>query len=328
VVSACGGTSSSAISGKTPAQLLAQAFSKATSQKFSFSSTTTLTADLSKVTGFSPSQLGAFGPALANGVSISFDGTYESPTRTLFHIKLQPFCSGDIYVADYDGQGYISSDGKTWASTGASSSSPSSSSFNQTQATTSLNGVGFKDNGSTSQDGQTVEDLRLDFNNQLIQKLATAAGQPALAAGYGQYVTVDGDGVDIYVSPSSGQLESVKGTLKVTLDVTTLVGLASLSGGATSSLGDLSSAGGKLGLSLNENAKFTNWGSATVSKPSASGSSTSDQVVASACPQLAGLAGSLGGLTGGGNGGVPTPDLSGGNVTNSFSDISNSLSAN
>jgi len=330
VVSACGGSaSSSAISGKNAVQILVQALSKANGEKFAFTSTTTLSADLSKVTGFSASQLGAFGPALSNGVTITVDGTYESATRTVFHFKLQPFCSGDIYIADYDGQGYISSDGNTWASTGpSSSSSSSSSSFNQSQANTSLTGVGFKDNGPTSQDGQTVEDLRLDFNDQLIQKIATASGQASLATTASQFVTINGDGVDIYITPNDGLLESVNGTLKLTLDVTSLVQLASLAGtSATSSLGDLSNAGGKLGLSLSEKAQFTKWGSATVSKPSASGNSTSDQVVLAACPQLASFAGALGGLTGAAGGAVPTPDLSG-NVTNSFSDISNGLSAN
>ena len=79
VVSACGGSSSSAISGKSPVQLLVQALSKADGQQFKFTSTTTLTADLSQVTGFSAAQLGAFGPALANGVNVTINGTYEVP---------------------------------------------------------------------------------------------------------------------------------------------------------------------------------------------------------------------------------------------------------
>jgi hypothetical protein len=326
VVSACGGSSSTTvISGKTPAQILAQALSKANGQKFSFTSSTTLTADMSQVTGFSPSQLGAFGPAvsaLSNGVNLTIDGTYESPTRTLIHIKLQPICSGDLYVEDYDGQSYISSDGQTWTNTGASSSS-SNSSVNQSQVTSSLSGVGFKDNGSTSQDGQTVEDLRLDFNNQLIQKIATASGQASSAAALGQFVTITGDGVDVYVQPSNGLPESVKGTLKMSLDVTSIVQLLSLAGGASSSLPDLSSAGGKLGLSVGENLQFSDWGNATVTKPSGTGTAAP-----TFCPELGGL-GALGGLAGGGGSSIPTPDLSGGNdVTNSFSDISNGLSAN
>lgn len=321
VFSACGGSSSSAISGKSPVQLLVQALSKADGQQFKFTSTTTLTADLSQVTGFSAAQLGAFGPALANGVNVTVNGTYESPTRVLLDIKLAPICSGDIFIADYDGQGYISSDGSTWASTGAASSS-SSSTFNSSAATTSLNGVGFKDNGSTTQDGQNVEDLRLDFNNQLIQKIATAAGQASSAAALGQFVTVNGDGVDVYVRTADGLPESVKGTLKVTLDVASIVQLISLAGGsASSSLGDLSNAGGKLGLTLSENAQFSSWGNAKVTKPTASSSAAPN-----ICPELSGL-GALGGLTGGGSGtsSIPTPDLSG---DNSLSDIANGLNAN
>jgi hypothetical protein len=319
VVAACGGSSSSAISGKTPAQIIAQAFAKANGQKFTFTSTTKLSADMSKVTGFSAAQLGAFGPILASGLNVTIDGTYESPTRVMLHLKLQPLCSGDIYIADYDGRSFISSDGKTWADTGASSSS-SSSAVNQTQTASSLSGVGFKDNGSGSQDGQTVEDLRLDFNNQLIQKIATAGGQASSAALLGQLLTVNGDGVDIYVRPSDGLPESVKGTLKVTLDITSIVALLGSTGGSAPS--GLSNAGGKLGLSLDENLQFNNWGSATVSKPSATAGTTPN-----ICPELAGLGSTFGGLSGAGSS-VPTPDLSGGNGTNGFSDISNSLATN
>jgi hypothetical protein len=326
VVSACGGTSSSAISGKTPAQILAQALNKAYGQKFSFTSSTKLTFDVSKVTGFDPSQLGAFGPIASSGLTLVVNGTFESQARYLFDIKIQPLCTGDIFVAGYDGHSFVSTDGKTWADAGATSSTTTPAP-DQTQTTTSLNGVGFKDNGSTSQDGQTVQDYRLDFNDQLVQKIAAAAGQAGAASSLSQFLTVNGDGVDIYVHPDTGLPESVKGTLKVTLDVTSLVQLASLAGSssATSALGALSNAGGKLGLALNEDTQFSNWGSATVSKPSATAGATP-----SICPELSGLGSTLGGLTGGGA--APTPDLNGlsggGDVNNTFSNISNGLNTN
>jgi hypothetical protein len=304
VISACGSssTSSSAVSGKTSAQIVAQALSKAQGQEFNFTSLTSLSADTSKVTGFTASQLGNFGPILANGLTVKIDGTYESPTRTMVHVTVTaPVCSGQIYAVDYDGRSYASTDGATWADAGPSSSSSSSSTINQSQLANNLTGVGFNDKGSTSQDQQTVEDIRLDLNNQIIQKIATAAGQTSTAAGVSQFVTVNGNGVDIFVRPSDGLPESVKGTLNVTLDVASVVQLISLAG-SSSPLGDLSSAGGKLGVSVGEDTQFTNWGNATVTKPSVTAGTT----VTSFCPELSGLA-ALGGSTGGGSTTVPTP---------------------
>jgi hypothetical protein len=308
VLSACGGSStSSVISGKSPAQILAQALSKANGQQFDFSSVTSFSADTSKVTGFSPSQLGTFGPILANGFTVKIDGTYESATRTMVHISLTaPICSSDLYETDYDGESYVSADGVAWADVGPTSSSTSLGGItSQAKLADSLTGIGFKDNGSTSQDQQDVEDLRLDLNNQMVQKIASATGQQSLATGFSAVGTVNGDGVDIYVLPSNGLLESVKGTLNVTLNVDSLVQLISLAG-AAASLGDLGGAGGKLGISVNEDLEFTDWGSATVTKPSP----TQGTTLPDFCPELGNL-GPLGGLIGGDSSSVPTPDLSG-----------------
>src|SRR4029077_12350200 len=103
-------------------------------------------------------------------------------------------------------------------------------------------------------------DLRLDFNNPLVQKIASAEGQPASGPAVLQFVSVHGDGADIYVRPSDGLPESVKGTLNATVDVTSPVRLLGLPG-SSSPLGDLSGAGGKLGVSVGEDLQFTDWGS-------------------------------------------------------------------
>ena len=314
------GTSNAAISGKTPPQILAQALSKLETSKFTFNLSVTFKADLTKVKGFSPAQLGAFGPILASGLTLTADGTYESQARAMVHIKIPSVCTGDIYIASYDGRSYSSTDGKTWADTGAATTGTSKPPT-QDETTKALNGVGFTDKSTTTQGGQTVEDIRLDFNNGLITKILQASGgDTSSAASIGQVINITGDGTDIYIQPADGLPEGASGTLNVTVSVDQLVGLLSLLSPSTASALGTTPPSGSLGLSLSDTLTFSNYGSASVPKPATGG--TAGDPCASVSSLFAGLASSMPSGVSGGSGAVPTPDLS------SLNDFSNSLSSN
>ncbi len=271
-VTACGG-SGNALQGKSPQQIVTLASTSVTGGSYHMSFHGTLSVDAGGVQGLPPQALSQLGAMLSN-VTIDGSGDVESAQRMRFTMSMKPLVDKQMVMVLYDGSAFVSMDGgKTFADAG-------SFNFNglpvsPTDVAAILKDLGpVQDQGSTTQNGDSVEKLHATIGNQFISNVLSQNGG-AMGGQAQQYlklvsqaITVQNGGVDLFVRNSDGRLETENTSATLAMDMGKLIqALAQLFGGQLP-IGDAGGVSGSMIVKDAVSSSFSNYGEkVTITKP-------------------------------------------------------------
>ncbi|HEX3604942.1 MAG TPA: hypothetical protein VH134_03385 [Candidatus Dormibacteraeota bacterium] len=224
----CG--SSSAISGLSAKDIVKLTSQKVAQQSLRADLSGRFVIDTSHLTGVSAAELQKLGAA-SNGYTLSGREDQESPKRLQLNVTLQPDYDNATIVV-YDGQTFYSKDGRRFAAAGQLSSLTAGIGITPGDLT---NYLGFlpdmKDLGSTTQDGIGVEHLQANIDQNVLDQVlgASVSSQGPNLSGlsdlFKQFITVKNGSLDIYVEPSTGNLDRVDMKLAFSFDFSKIGGL-------------------------------------------------------------------------------------------------------
>ena len=233
LLAGCG--SSSRIAGLSPHDIVKVSSSQVAQQSLRADLSGRFIVDASHLTGVTAAQLRQFG-ATPNGYTLSGHLDQESPRRLRFTVTLAPNYDNATVVV-YDGQTYYAKDGAHFAAAGPLSQLTAGIGITPGDLSTYLGYLGtVKDLGSTTQDGMTVEHLQAPVDQNVLDRvLSSSIGGSPNPNGYAdifkQFILVRDGTIDMYVVPSTANLDRVDMKLRFAFDfskVATLFG-----GGAT-----------------------------------------------------------------------------------------------
>lgn len=193
--------------------------------------------------------------------------------------ELRVTARGHTYdLVQYDGHGYVRSDGGAWAE--LASALPATPTVSGSDISTAVADLGFSDRGPATVDGVATEHYRAAVTSASLTKLLEDLGTSAAAsAGSGSglmteltllapYVSLSHATADVWVSTRNGSL--VKASLGGTVSVDLGAISAALAGLGTSQGGTPPRLSGTLGASLSLSVQVSDYGgSVTVTRPHA-----------------------------------------------------------
>jgi hypothetical protein len=229
LLAGCG--SSSRIAGLSPQDIVKVSSRQVSQQSLRADLSGRFIVDASHLTGVTAAQLRQIG-ASPNGYTLSGHLDQESPQRLQLTLSLAPNYDNATVVV-YDGQTYYSKDGTHFAAAGPLSSLTAGIGITPGDLSSYLGYLGtVKDLGSTTQDGMTVEHLQAPIDQNVLDRVLSASvGSSPNPTGYAdifkQFIEVRDGTIDMYVIPSTANLDRIDMRLRFAFDfarVATLFG--------------------------------------------------------------------------------------------------------
>jgi hypothetical protein len=266
LLAGCG--SSSRIAGLSPQDIVKVSSRQVTQQSLRADLSGRFIVDASHLTGVSAAQLRQFG-ATPNGYTLTGHLDEESPQRLQLTLTLAPNYDNATIVV-YDGQTYYSKDGTHFAAAGPLSSLTAGIGITPGDLSSYLGYLGtVKDLGSTTQDGVTVEHLQAPIDQNVLDRVLSASvGASANPTSYAdifkQFIEVREGTVDMYVVPSTADLDRVDMRLRFAFDFSRVASMF----GTTPRPGATGVPGGTLDFDMAVGSHFHDYGAQiTVHRP-------------------------------------------------------------
>jgi len=255
------------LTAETPDQAVAGALQAVQTTPLRASLTGQLTLNTASLSGLPASIQSALGQ-VGSGGSATGQLVQESSSRRQLTLNAG---GGSLSLVEYDGHGYVSQGGGSYAE--LSGTVPSSAGLSATDLTTAVAALSFQDQGPATVSGVSTERYSASITLSSLEKLAQALGgsatgstqlQPVLTL-LAPYVTGSGS-ADLWLSTQGGGL--VRGELTGALSVDVGAAASALSGLLAPASGSASLPAGTLGMSLSLQVDISDYGgSVTVTKP-------------------------------------------------------------
>jgi hypothetical protein len=265
LAAACG--PGAVLTAETPDQAVSAALQAVQTTPLKASFTGQLTLNTASLSGLPASIQSALGQVGSGG---SATGQLEQESSTRRQLTASAGGSSGSFV-EYDGHGYVSQDGGTYAE--LSGALPSGTGISSSELTTAVAALSFQDQGPATVSGVSTERYSASITLSSLEKLAQAFGgsatgstqlEPMLAM-LAPYVTGSGS-ADLWLSTRDGSL--VKGTLIGSLSVDVGAAASALAGLLAPTSGSASLPTGTLGGSISLGFDVSDYGgSVTVTKP-------------------------------------------------------------